>query len=226
VATHAYGADLQNAEPYARAPKQERSKRSFDKAISAAVSLLIERGSDAFTLADVAERAGVSTGSIYTRVDSRDNLLRAAHVREQDRIIKATIEAFGAEPPDGETFADTVARVIRQIAVLLKDNALILSAFVRLGGVDPVIAQNGKAAHALTVKCFREALLSRRQDIRHPDPERAVTWSFTVTYSVLARWLGIGTEPTVSGEGDWDFILASLTEMITTFLANPAHGTP
>ena len=61
-------------------------------------------------------------------------------------------------------------------------------------------------------------LLDRRHEIRHPDPERAVTWSCTVAYSVLARWLGLGTGPSAAGEGDWDSILAELSEMVTAFL--------
>ena len=42
---------------YARAPKQKRSRISFERAVDAAVELLVERRSDAFTLAEVAERA-------------------------------------------------------------------------------------------------------------------------------------------------------------------------
>ena len=95
----AYDAEVPNTGDYVRAPKQERSRRSFDKAVDAAISLLVERGSDAFTLVEVAERAGVSTGSIYTRVDSKDDLLRFAHAREMARMGQETEETFGAEPP-------------------------------------------------------------------------------------------------------------------------------
>jgi AcrR family transcriptional regulator len=220
-----YGAGVQNTESYVRTPKQNRSRKSFDKAVDAAVALFVERGSDAFTLADVASRSGVSTGSIYTRVDSKDDLLRAAHAREMARFAEQTREAFSTDIPDDESFADTIARVIRQLAGLLRDNAPVLAAFMRRAGQDPVIAENGKTTHAEAVKCFREALLARREDIRHPDPDHSVTWSFTVAYSVLARWLGLGTEPTAAGEGDWDVILTDLTEMITTFLANPGRTT-
>jgi len=221
-----YGAGVQDAGSYVRAPKQDRSRKSFDKAVDAAVSLFLERGSDAFTLADVASRAGVSTGSIYTRVDSKDDLLRAAHAREMARFAGQTREAFSAGVPADEPFAGAIARVIGQLAGLLRDNAPLLAAFMRRAGQDPVIAENGKAAYAEVVGCFREALLGRRGDVRHPDPDHAVAWSFTVAYSVLARWLGLGTEPTAAGEGDWDMILADLIEMITTFLANPGRGTP
>lgn len=222
----AYDAEVPNTGDYVRAPKQERSRRSFDKAVDAAISLLVERGSDAFTLVEVAERAGVSTGSIYTRVDSKDDLLRFAHAREMARMGQETEETFGAEPPAGEPFSGAVARVITELAVLLRDYAPILDAFMTRASQDPVIAKTGKALHFQTVDYFCAALLTRREDISHPDPDHAVAWSCTVVYSVLARWLGLGTEPTASGEGDWDIILADLTEMITTYLTNPSPQTP
>jgi len=222
----AYGAEVPNAEHYARAPKQERSRRSFDKAVDAAISLLVERGSDTFTLIEVAERAGVSTGSIYTRVDSKDDLLRFAHAREMARMAQETEKAFGAGSPAGEPFPDAVALVIRQLAGLLRGNAPVLSAFMTRASQDPVIAENGKASFFLTVGHFNAALLTRREDISHPDPDHAVDWSCTVVYSVLARWLGLGTEPTASGQGDWDTILADLTEMITTYLTSPGRRKP
>ena len=55
-------------------PQQERSRASFERVLQAATSLLAEKGYDGFTLAEVSERAGVSIGSIYARVKSKDEL--------------------------------------------------------------------------------------------------------------------------------------------------------
>jgi hypothetical protein len=49
-----------------------------------------------------------------------------------------------------------------------------------------------------------------------------VGWSFTVVYSVLARWLGLGSAPEAAGEGDWEQILSDLSQMVTAFLSRPA----
>ena len=81
-----YGRTVHNGNSSVREPKQERSRQSFEKAIDATVSLLSERRSDAFTLAEVAQLAGVSTGSIYGRVESKTDLIRAAQARETARI--------------------------------------------------------------------------------------------------------------------------------------------
>lgn len=85
---------MENGNSLVREPKQERSRQSFDKAVDATVSLLVERRSDAFTLVEVAQRAGVSIGSIYGRVSSKDDLIRAAQARETARIREAQRAAF------------------------------------------------------------------------------------------------------------------------------------
>ncbi|GAB2965591.1 MULTISPECIES: TetR/AcrR family transcriptional regulator [Streptomyces] len=212
---------MQNDNHTFREPKQERSRQSFDKALDAAVALTVERRSDAWTLAEVARRAGVSTGSIYGRVDSKDDLIHTAQAREMVRIRVAQRQAFGAPVPAGEAFRDAVARVIRTLAGVLRTEAPVLAPFMLIGGRDRVVAEEGKRGFEELVRLFCAGLLARRNDIRHPEPERAVSWSFTVVYSVLARWLGLGSDPEAAGEGDWEQILADLSEMVTTFLGGP-----
>jgi AcrR family transcriptional regulator len=208
---------------YVRAPKQERSRMSFERAVDAAVALLVERKSDSFTLAEVAERGGVSIGSIYGRVDSKDDLLRAAHAREMSRIMAEQDAAFATLTRQEEPLADTVARVILTMATVLRTNAPVLAPFMELSKHDPAIAKTGQAAHAGLVRSVQDALLTRRSEIRNRNPERAVNFSFTVAFSVVSLWLGLGDvgETGYEGkwaEGEWDEILADLSEMITAFL--------
>jgi AcrR family transcriptional regulator len=217
-----YGRRVVAENSFVREPKQERSRVSFDKALDAAVSLMVERRSDGFTLAEVAQRAGVSTGSIYGRVDSKEDLIRSAHAREMARIQAEQDLAFGDAAPSEETFPETVARVVRTVGELLRAQAPVLAPFMAIGAHDPVLAQGGKAAYLQMVEAYRSMLLARREEIRHPEPERAVDWSCVVVYSVLARWLGLGSEPEAAGEGDWEQILRDLSAMVTAFLADSA----
>jgi AcrR family transcriptional regulator len=212
---------VENGNSLVREPKQERSRQSFDKAVDATVSLLVERRSDAFTLAEVAQRAGVSTGSIYGRVESKSDLIRAAQARETARIREVQKAAFASTGPEAESFDGAVARIIATLGEVLQAEAPVLAPFMMIGNHDPVVAQEGKLGFEDSVELFCAALLTRRADIRHRDPERAVGWSFTVVYSVLARWLGLGSEPEAAGEGDWEQILADLSEMVTAFLLLP-----
>ncbi|SFJ42438.1 DNA-binding transcriptional regulator, AcrR family [Amycolatopsis sacchari] len=216
-----YGRPVESVNARVREPKQERSRLSFDKALDAVVALLVERRSDAFTLADVAQRAGVSTGSIYGRVSSKDDLIRAAHVREMARIGEEQRAAFAGPAPEGETFGEAVERVLGTAAELLRRNAPVLGPFMLLANTDAQIAELGGAAHAELRDAFVAALAEREDEIRHPDPHRALEWSFTVVYSVLARWLALGSTQQASGEGEWSEILVDLARMVLAFLTQP-----
>jgi AcrR family transcriptional regulator len=214
-----YRSSVTTSRAFSREPKQERSRASFERALDTAVALLVERRSAGFTLAEVAERSGVSIGSIYARVDSKDDLLRAAHVREMIRIADQQRGVFEALRPADDGLAGDVRRVIRATADLLRSNAGVMAPFMLLANTDPVVADVGRAAHGELAEAFAGVLLARRAEIRHPDPEHAVAWSFTVVYSVLARWLGLGSDLASAGEGEWEQILADLTAMVTAFLA-------
>ncbi|GAA0248617.1 TetR/AcrR family transcriptional regulator [Cryptosporangium japonicum] len=205
----------------ARAPKQERSKISFERALDAVVELLAERGSDAFTLADVATRAGVSTGSIYTRVDSKENLIRSAHEREMSRLVAEGEAALAAPPSGSGSFRELVGELIGQVGEHLRRNAALLRAFMLVAAHDETIAQGGKVSYARILELWNERLGARRDEIAHPDPDAATRWAYTVTYSVIARHLGLGTAEKADG-GDWDATLANLTVMVTTYLTAPA----
>jgi AcrR family transcriptional regulator len=99
--------------PVLREPKQERSRRSFERVQDAALALLVERGPDAFTLAEVCTRADASMGAIYNRVNGKDDLIRLIHERQiqlgqVDEIdVEATVlHGDLLDPPgDGESDA-------------------------------------------------------------------------------------------------------------------------
>ncbi|WP_245776175.1 TetR/AcrR family transcriptional regulator [Saccharopolyspora flava] len=207
-----------------RAPKQERSRLSFDKALDAVVELLMERRSDSFTLVEVAQRAGVSTGSIYGRVSSKDDLIRAAHTREMQRVRDEQRAVFSGGPTPGESFGQAVERVITTAADLLRRNAAVLAPFMFLANQDAQIAEAGAQAHAEMREAFIAALESRAEEIAHDDPRHALEWSFTVVYSVLARWLGLGSAQEAAGQGEWWTILADLTHMVMAYLVGGRTG--
>ena len=77
---------IKSQAPVLREPKQERSRRSFERVQDAALALLVERGPDAFTLAEVCTRADASMGAIYNRVNGKDDLVRLIHEREMARV--------------------------------------------------------------------------------------------------------------------------------------------
>jgi len=198
-----------------REPRQARSRQSFERALDAAVALLVERGSPSFTLVEVAHASGVSTGSMYGRIASKDDLIRAAHDREMERLSAETVEVFGAAPLDA-TDARRVRFAIGALAGLLERNAPVLSPFMLLANHDDVIAARGKTAFVEMTTLFERAMLGTAPTTARK--RRAVRWSCTVVYSVLARQLALGSDPGAAADYRLDQVVDELIGMVTVYL--------
>lgn len=209
-----------------RAPKQARSRQSLDRAVDATLVLLAQRGSDAFTIAEVARVAGVSTGSIYGRVASKDDLIRVAHAREMDRIDLETAESFTCGPPPAPDLGDAVRREVRALAGLLRRHAHVLAPFMLLGREDPMIAARGSAAHERMQDAFVTSLRAARDlgvargGATGAVSDDALRWACTVAWSVLARQLGLGNDREAAADYQFDEVVDRLSTMLTAYLAD------
>lgn len=73
-------------------PQQARSKRAVTDLIEATAEVIAERGLDSTTTNHIAERAGVSVGSLYQYFADKDELV-AAVMLELSREIMAAVDA-------------------------------------------------------------------------------------------------------------------------------------
>lgn len=208
------------AEP-SRAPLQGRSRASFERMLAAASKLLIERGSDDFTIADVSNAGKVSIGSIYGRFDSKDDLIRAVQARALAEIDAEVSLGLATAATRSSSLDELVRNLIECLAEVLKKHAAIFRPLMLRATADEVIASVGKRSYALTEQQFRETILARAAEIRHPDPERAVRSVFRIAYAALARYLGFGSSTTAAWEGSWQVLKEDLEQMSSSFLR---HG--
>jgi AcrR family transcriptional regulator len=65
-----------------RSPRQARSRATWEAIVEAAAQILERDGADAFTTGSVAERAGVSIGTLYQYFPDKQAILAAAAKRE------------------------------------------------------------------------------------------------------------------------------------------------
>ncbi|MBN8952274.1 MAG: TetR family transcriptional regulator [Rhizobium sp. 60-20] len=71
-----------------KAPKQARSLATVGAIVEAAARILEERGHEAFSTNAVAEKAGVSVGSLYQYFPRKDALIGALIFRETSRLVE------------------------------------------------------------------------------------------------------------------------------------------
>ena len=115
--------------PYRRTPRVEaRLSASRERILSAALAIVAEHGYAGCSVAAVARRAGVATGSVYRHFPAKTDLVaevfRTASQREVDAVARAAaLERTAAESVAAviETFAGRALRAPRMAYALLAE---------------------------------------------------------------------------------------------------------
>jgi len=203
-------------------PQQERSRASFERVLEAGTSLLEEDGWDGFTLAEVSRRAGVSIGSIYARVKSKDDLFYAIHERHVARIADDHSGLADLGQWQDLPTRELVVEAVRELGEVFRANDRILRVIMHRGIVDPVVAARSSAGASQFSDWVERLLLERRAEIVHADPETAVDVAFRIAWATFSRQILYG--PTFESRRyiEWDRLVAEVGSACATYLLGPA----
>lgn len=122
----------------------------------------------------------------------------------------------------GGPLEELLPRLIAEFAELLERQGRVLGAFLQRGAVDPEVARAGKVSYFDIRDRFIGLLLSRRDEISHPDPVRAVGSCFTTVYAALARGLALDVAVEAAEGTDMSTLLEDLGAMTLAFLRTDA----
>ena len=155
---------------------QARSRESLARLLKATVDVLDEDGIDGATIPRIAARAGLSPGSVYRRFPDKDALMREVCIRVLEGNYKQTRELFAEERWKGKTLAEIARSVIDLTLEGHRKHRGLVRAILFFTHQHPDAAFIRKCDE-LEWRTFQDIavlLLTRRREIRHPDPESAV----------------------------------------------------
>ena len=210
---------MENA--FARKPKQNRSQQSFDRMLDAATQILEEGGMSALTLSEVSRRSKVSIGSIYCRVDGKEDLLRAVQARALAQMDREFALLLTRVRRRALPLRELVPTMVKELANFLRRHSQLLSAFMQQASTDPVIQATGAKSWQQTSLDFKLIILERLDEFGHPDPEHATEMCFLIIYGFLARFLGFNAIDS-KAQGlptNWNLLIDDLGLMMLGFLA-------
>ena len=161
--------------PRTHPAKQSRSQRTSDAIIAAGHALLRERDFDDVSVAEIAERAGVSVGGFYARFEGKDALLISLSAEVLADCAASLARALSPGRMKGATVEGVVRAYVRVMVRKFREHRSALRQVIRH-------ARAGDPLHGLAVRDFNDrvhgrlrALLRERQHlIGHADPEMAV----------------------------------------------------
>lgn len=172
---------------WVHAPQQARSQRTMENILDAAERILLERGLDAVTIPEVVKAAGSSVGAFYTRFPDKRALLETLHQRACDRALAQAAELLDPARWSEATVRDLVGTGVRLAVEVFGSRRNIMNAFAAAFAGDPAFAGR-RAASALAIGERLTALvLSKRAEIAHPDPRRAIELALRVVTATLEQ---------------------------------------
>ncbi len=158
-----------NADPR-KQPRQARAKATVDAVITAAAQVLVEHGYERTTTARVAERAGVSIGSLYQYFPNKEALVATLIERHADDIVATMRQAL--QDPAHATLEDGLRAIIHAGITAHRihpDLHKILNEQVpRVGRLGKALDTSRQVAKAI------EHFLRAHQDEIHPDRDPAI----------------------------------------------------
>jgi AcrR family transcriptional regulator len=171
-----------------KTPRQARAQATCDAIIEAAARIIAAGGLAAFNTNAVAERAGVSIGSLYQYFPNKDALMVALIERQQDEQL-ARVEAATRVAPARDLTA-TVRLIVRAAMAHHHDDSLLASAIdheeARLpvaAMLDDYLRRGGGAVAGLLMRHAHEIALD--------DIDRAVRTLPALVRSAVDAWANL-----------------------------------
>ncbi|MFW6050934.1 MAG: TetR/AcrR family transcriptional regulator [Myxococcota bacterium] len=200
------------------APKQARSEQTQQRLLAAAEGLIADRGLAQVSIADIVRRARSSVGGFYARFRDKDELLLALHERFIAQLDARLEERSRPERWEGASLAEIVRPVIAEIVDVYFEKQKLIAAFTARAFHSPDTARQGLSFRRRLVARFSALALTRRDEIGHPDPERAVSIGLQMLLGLMSQMVMIGELRAGGQPLDQDEITAELTRAFLSYL--------
>ena len=154
-----------------KSPRQSRSQATVDAILDATARVLVERGHAATNTNLVAERAGVSVGSLYQYFPNKLALINALRARHS-RDMKASMQRE-FQRRDGESFRATLTRVIQASVLAHQVDADLHRALQQCEELGLPDDEGHDEAHEKIQQLLRDMLVAHRDELAIKNPELA-----------------------------------------------------
>jgi AcrR family transcriptional regulator len=192
-------------------PKQERSQSTVNAILQASVQILTRDGEKGLTARKLADRAGVSVGSLYQYFKGNSSILREIVKQQIRRDLKTIL--LGINEIKGPDWEEELQLLFRQVIQEHLETVKIRSIFIRkafsMNIYDVVIKEVHQASELLFSKLKESGAI--RGDV---DPEVAV---FILSRSIFAVIMNLVLEPPKT-QDDQNKYAKELARLITSYL--------
>ena len=210
---------METATPRPRRTQQERREATRRKLLDATLETLVELGYARLTTIEVAKRAGLSQGALFTHFDTKAALLGEAVEHLFPRLIQDYRARFDAVPPGGDRVAAAVEllwgmyqrpelQAAIELYVAARTDAELRATLARVEG------PHRDNLHRVAREMFPEVA------IRHPDFDGAIEVVLAAVQGAMVGGVARPQEPAHRR------MLDALTRYLRTTFEQSPHRSP
>lgn len=171
--------------PWVREAQQPRSRKTMTRILDAAEALLLERGSENVSMAEIAAEARSSVGAIYARFQDKNGLMQVLHQRFSEEAIATTDAHLAPERWEDASASEILNTLIHFMVRSHKERAGLFRAFYQHGHGDPDMLERNRRVTRNFVARLQALLRTRHGEIGHPDPVLGIAFGLALVLGML-----------------------------------------
>lgn len=177
-------------------PRQRRSAETLADILVATIQVLEEKDLQEISVADIAQRADVSVGTIYTRFADKDALFAYLIVE----LLKKQVETFRTLLDESAWTGVSLERRVLYFARLLVASANMQPGVQRAVTIRTVLGRGALTDEERTLchesrALSEQWLLERRAEIKSQRPEQAVRFALSLAVWGVQNFILFRTDP-------------------------------
>ncbi len=207
--------------PGVRPPQQARAQETFDRVLTIGAELVAEKGFAGLSITEICQRAGVSAGALYARVESKEALALAIHDRE---LARMAVEHVVFDPSDrwATLPADRlILESVRELGAHYARHAPLLRAFILRSSVDMTMHERGTATTEAIAQRLCALWLTRAAELPHPDPAGAAGAAWRIVHASLNWRVAYGPRLSSSTDAGWGRHVEDVAAAARAYLRTP-----
>jgi AcrR family transcriptional regulator len=177
---------------WVRPPRQARSQETLDRILDAAEALVADKGFEDTPVSEIVQRADSSVGAFYARFHDKQGLLHALYERYYEEAVATADATLAPERWEGAETPELIEAVIHFLVSIFRERRGLMRAFVMRNHTHPEFqARQQRLSHHVIARLCA-LLLARREQLSHPDPERATRFGMMLVFSALETMILFG----------------------------------
>ncbi len=174
-----------NQVEWVRPTHQARSQETLERLLEAAEEVISEKGFNSATVSEIVRRAKSSVGAMYARFNDKDSLLSCLHERFYEQALATAEVALDPQRWQGASISDIFSAAVPFVVHMYHLKRGLIRAFIVRGSGDQNFAERGAKLSRAICEMLTELLMPRRDEIRHPKPEVAISFGLRLVFDTL-----------------------------------------